>query len=252
MKILFTICGRAGSKGLKNKNLKLLNGNPIVYYTLASIRIYSDAHPKDEIITALNTDSEDLIKIVGDQEIVKDVVIVKRAEGLEGDLVPKVDVIKSTWERIGREFDCVIDLDITSPMRRLKDIENAINIYNSDKGLDLVFSVVDSRRSPYFNMVESTPDGGYKKICDSDYTARQQAPRCYDLNASIYVYNPAFLSKEIDRPILSYRFDISVMPDFRVLDIDSEDDYRMMEVLFKYYIDTDLQIMELYKTANTI
>lgn len=37
MKILFTICGRAGSKGFKNKNLKKMNGVPLVFYTLASI-----------------------------------------------------------------------------------------------------------------------------------------------------------------------------------------------------------------------
>lgn len=250
MKILFTICGRAGSKGLKNKNLKHLNGVPIVFYTLAAIRLFSDAHPEDEIIIALNTDSEDLINIVGDQKIVKKVAVVKRAEGLEGDLVPKVDVIKSTWERMGSEFDCVIDLDITSPIRRLTDIENAINVYNSNNLQDLVFSVVDSRRSPYFNMVECTPDGGYKKVCDSNYTARQQAPKCYDLNASIYVYNPAFLSKKIDRPILDYKFGISLMPDFRVLDIDSEDDYRMMEVLINYYMNEDIEIKELCKVTK--
>lgn len=249
MKILFTICGRAGSKGLKNKNLKYLNGVPLVYYTLAAIRLYSGAHLEDEIVTALNTDSEDLVNIVRGQTIVKDVVIVKRAKGLEGDLVPKVDVIKSTWESLGRDFESIIDLDITSPMRRLSDIENAINAFKSNVELDLVFSVVDSRRNPYFNMVERTPDGELRRVCDLAFTARQQAPKCYDLNASIYVYNPSFLLKKIDKPILNYTFDISIMPDYRVLDIDSEDDFNMMEIMINHFMYSETQIMELVKTA---
>ena len=49
MRILFTICGRAGSKGLRNKNLRKMKGVPLVYYTLASIRMYMDAHPEMDI-----------------------------------------------------------------------------------------------------------------------------------------------------------------------------------------------------------
>ncbi len=57
MKILFTVCGRAGSKGFKNKNLKEMNGIPLVYYTLAVIRLFKDNHSDDCITVALNTDS---------------------------------------------------------------------------------------------------------------------------------------------------------------------------------------------------
>ena len=59
MNILFTICGRAGSKGFKNKNLKKLNGIPLVYYTLSVIRLYMDKHMENQVTVALNTDSKE-------------------------------------------------------------------------------------------------------------------------------------------------------------------------------------------------
>lgn len=244
MNILFTICGRAGSKGFKNKNLKKLNGIPLVYYTLSVINLYQAAHKEDNVIVALNTDSQELISLIKEQEIVKNVFIVERKNDLAGDTAPKVAVIQSTYEQSKKleTFDVVVDLDITSPMRRLCDIENSINELVSNKEYDVVFSVVPARRSPYFNMVEKK--GKYfKKICDSDYTARQQAPTSYELNASIYAYNPKFLEGKIDRTILEYNCGIVIMPDYLVLDIDSEKDFCMMERLFLMFCDEDNELL---------
>ena len=156
--ILFTICGRAGSKGFKNKNLKKMRGIPLVYYTLAAIKGYIDAHPENRITTVLNTDSEELKALVKRQSEVE-VRIVERKEELAGDTVSKVDVIKDTFFKCNDiEHDMVIDLDITSPLRSSKDIENIIEEYQKGS-YDIVFSVVEARRSPYFNMVEKKSDG---------------------------------------------------------------------------------------------
>ena len=64
MNILFTVCGRAGSKGFKNKNLKKLKGIPLVYYTLAVIRMYMDKYQENQVIVALNTDSKELQQLI--------------------------------------------------------------------------------------------------------------------------------------------------------------------------------------------
>lgn len=136
-------------------------------------------------------------------------------------------------------------------MRRAVDIENIISEY--DKGIyDLVFSVVEARRNPYFNMVESKSDGYYKKICISNYTARQQAPRSYELNASIYAYAPPFLNDEIEGTILDYNCGISVMQDYLVLDIDSEEDFRMMQYLHSFYCEQDDELMSVYEKAKRL
>lgn len=245
MNVLFTICGRAGSKGFKNKNLKKLNGISLVYYTLSVIRLYMDKHQHDSVVVALNTDSKELQQLVREQNIVSNVLLVERKEDLAGDVAAKVSVIQDTYFQCkdNLNFDVVVDLDITSPMRRLCDVEAAIENLTSDLNCDLVYSVVPARRSPYFNMVEKKDDY-YKKICPSMYTARQQAPASYELNASIYAYSPRFLAGTIDKTILEYTCGIVVMPDYLVLDIDSEEDFEMMEMLFGYFEKNDYGLQE--------
>lgn len=249
MKILFTICGRAGSKGFKNKNLKEMNGVPLVFYTLAAIRLYKKHNPGEDVTVALNTDSQPLIDMVKRQRYLEGILCVDRKPGLAGDKTAKVDVIRDTFKTAGKDFDVIVDLDITSPLRRVKDVENIIDIYNGDISYDLVASVVPARRSPYFNMVEKK-DGAYRKICESAYTARQEAPASYELNASIYAYRPDFLDRDITDTILDHRCGISVMEDYLVLDIDSEKDFQMMEVLHQYYIEHDEGLKQVYEEAK--
>ncbi len=242
MNVLFTVCGRAGSKGFKNKNLKKMNGVPLVYYTLATIYLFKEKHPDYNIVTAINTDSEELENTVKTQKYV-DVVYVRRKNELAGDQVAKVDVIRDTFVSVKEieayEFDIVIDLDITSPIRGVDDIERIIEVYIEKEDYDLVFSVVNSRRNPYFNMVELKDNGFYGKVCNSNFVSRQQAPNIYELNASIYAYRPSFIRQEINKTILEYNCGISLMRDYLVLDIDSEEDFIMMErlhgILYKQY-----------------
>ena len=254
MNILFTICGRAGSKGFKNKNLKEMNGVPLVYYTLASIKAYVDAHPENSVSVSVNTDSPELVDCIRKQNNVKDIFFVDRKESLAGDTAPKVEVIKDTYLTLRKEksFDVVIDLDITSPYRRLEDIENIISEFSSNKEYDIVFSVVQARRSPYFNMVEKKENGFFRKICESNYTARQQAPRSYEMNASIYAYNPVFLASDIKKTILDYNCGITEMPDYLVLDIDSEEDFEMMQFLHTYYCNIDSKLNDIYVLAKNL
>ena len=253
MNILFTICGRAGSKGFKNKNLKVMNGVPLVYYTLAAIKGFTDRHSKCRTNVVLNTDSEELRKVIEKQEMIKGVTFVKRKPELAGDYVAKVDVIKDTYLELKKSnvFDVIIDLDITSPMRSIKDIENTLKIYTENSKFDLVFSVVKSRRNPYFNMVEKEEDGFYRKVCASRFSTRQQTPECFELNASIYAYRPSFLESAITKTILDFNCGISPMHDYLVLDIDSEEDFAMMSMLHRYYCENDKDIREVRDIAMT-
>ena len=249
MNILFTICGRAGSKGFKNKNLKELNAVPLVYYTLGAIKGYIEKHPENTVYVAVNSDSQTLVDLVVRQKKIP-IIVVGRKDELAGDVVPKVEVIKDTYLSCrDKNPHVVIDLDITSPMRTVEDIENIIDEYN--QGIfDLVFSVVEARRSPYFNMVERKQDGFFRKICASNYTARQQAPKSYEMNASIYAYKPDFLLGKIDKTILDYKCGISVMTDYLILDIDSEEDFEMMRFLHEYYCKEFPGIKKVYDEAK--
>ena len=130
-----------------------MNGVPLAYYSLAAIKLYQDAHT-DQVSVALNTDSRELLATVREQRLFDHIHFVDRKAALAGDTIQKADVIKDTFLEIGGQFDAVIDLDITSPLRRLEDIERIVNLYKNGVDYDLLFSVVPARRSPYFNMVE--------------------------------------------------------------------------------------------------
>ncbi len=250
MNILFTICGRAGSKGFRNKNLKTLDDVPLLYHTLAAARLYMDRHKGNRYLVAMNTDSEELAALARGQGEIEDIHFIKRKANMAGDASAKVDVVRDTYLGIKERMaaDVVIDLDITSPIRRVRDLESVMETYLSGEGYDLVCSVVEARRSPYFNMVERR-EGVYRKICQSGFTARQQSPAVYELNASIYAYRPAFLETGTDKPILDCRFGIAVMPDCLVLDIDSQEDHTMLEYLYPYYRRMDAELASIYEIA---
>lgn len=253
MRVLFTICARAGSKGLKNKNIRCMKGVPLAYYTLAAIELYRKKHTGAAVSVAVNTDSGELKEQIQSQDAVCDILFLSRKESLAGDETAKVDVIRDSMEQCGGKmaFDAVVDLDVTSPMRRVEDIESAIEALAADEHADLVFSAVAGRRNPYFNMVEER-NGYFKKVCAAAYTARQQAPRTYELNASIYVYRPAFLAGKIEKSILDYNGTIIRMPDYLVLDIDSEEDFRKMEFVMDYFRERDSGLAEVMDRAAYI
>ena len=96
--------------------------------------------------------------------------------------------------------------------------------------LDLVFSVTEARRNPYFNMVRDCGDH-VEKVIESPFTARQQAPAIYDLNASIYVFRRDFLANNHTGILWDGKIGVTTMMDTGILDIDSEEDYRLMEVI---------------------
>ena len=168
-------------------------------------------------------------------------------------MAPKVAVIQSTYEqcKVKNSFDVVVDLDITSPIRRLCDVEKAINELINNNECDVVFSVVPARRSPYFNMVEKRGKY-YNKICESNYTARQQAPMIYELNASIYAYNPKLLENQIEKTLLEYNCGIIEMPDYLVLDIDSEEEFILMEKMQEIFCERDSELKKIMDVVNNI
>lgn len=248
MNILFTICGRAGSKGIKGKNFKEFLGCPLVYYTLAAIQLYKESNIEDDIEIALNTDSLELVKLV--QESKTPVVYIERKENLAGDVVAKKDVIADTWIEMekaeGKKYDMIVDCDITSPLRTVEDIKNLIEKKRTS-GFDVVFSVTDSRRNPYFNMVSVNSDGEADVVIKSKFTARQQAPQIFDMNASLYAYSPYYLSNE--GHMFDFKCGTIFMRDTAVLDLDNACDFEFMEVIADYLFKADIGMAEIRKKA---
>ena len=244
MNLLFTICGRAGSKGIKNKNIKNFLDKPLALYSLSVIDLYlKNSDYQADIV--LNTDSEDLINIFKGNSL-RPVDVVKRIPELSGDNVAKIDVIKNCLvemeNRNNKKYDYIIDLDITSPLRTVNDLKTMID-KKIASDYDLIFSVTDSRRNPYFNMVKKT-ENGYERVISSNFNTRQEAPEIFDMNASIYVYSREFLHKNIG--LFDGKCDAYKMFDTGVLDLDHEGDMVLMEVIAKYLFENNEEFKEIY------
>lgn len=257
MIILFTVCGRAGSKGLKNKNLKNMLGAPLLYYTLSVIDLYvREKRAEDDVFVCVNSDSRELRGLACRQKSVP-IYPIERCAELSGDRVAKALVIRDCLEKAAAHFnvrpDIVVDLDITSPIRTLRDVRDAIEKKRRDRDFDIVFSVVPSRRSPFFNMVmRSEEDDRYSLIVPSGFTARQSTPKTYDMNASIYAYESGFLSGRPAPRLFDGKNAIIEMRDTAVLDIDSEEDFELMEVIVRHLLETWPEFESVYKNARRL
>lgn len=239
MNLLVTICARAGSKGVKNKNIKIFNGKPLVYYTLHAYELFCMQNQDNfnKLDLALNTDSHELVEQVNTVKIPYTHVL--RKENLAGDTVGKVDVIRDTIKEMensnGYKYDYIIDLDLTSPLRKDDDIKGVFNKLLENEEAEVAFSVVPARRLPFFNMVKEEENGFYSLVIESDYVTRQQAPKCYDMNASIYAYKREFLLNEKTNKVLDGKAVIYEMTDTGIIDIDSEGDFELMQVIAEHF-----------------
>lgn len=252
MRILFTICGRAGSKGIKNKNIQNFLGKPLPAYALSLIDLYLKEHPEVEYDIVLNTDSKDLMEMLSIISInkMRKIEIIERTAELSGDEVAKCDVIRNCYsimqKRKDKEYDTVVDLDIGSPIRRRRDMDNLIR-KTQDMEYDIVESVTESRRSPYFNIVQET-DCGVRTVIESYFTTRQSVPVTYDENAALCAYNPCFLRSSM-RWDDSHR-EIILMPDTGVLDLDRPQDLELMQVIAKYLLSKDADFRYVYENID--
>lgn len=248
MKILFTLCGRAGSKGIKNKNISNFCGKPLPYYSIAVIDLYVKMKElgKDDYDVVLSTDSPELITLI-DKNTFMPIEVINRVNSLSGDAVGKVDVILDCLEQMETRRDCkydlVVDLDLTSPLRTVGDLDNLIN-KSIETNADITYSVTSARRNPYFNQV-TKGERGYHKVCEANFTARQQAPVVYDMNASLYAYKPEHLRSK--KGFNEGYFEIIEMFDTAVLDLDHENDLELMQVIAHYLFENYRDFLEIYE-----
>ena len=227
--ILVTICARGGSKGIPGKNIKEIAGRPLLAYTADVALRFAAKHNADII---LSTDSEEILKIGADCGLPTDY---KRPAFLADDVCGKPDAIKDAMlfaeRRNGYTYDYVVDLDVTSPILTMADIEACVKIMDADTEALTVFSVNPCARNPYFNMVQQKPDGFFGVVLGGLYTTRQSAPKVYDMNASIYVYRRESLMPEHPRAVTE-RSTIYVM-DHICFDLDEPSDFDYLSYLLE-------------------
>lgn len=226
--LLITICARGGSKGVKGKNIRPLSNKPLIYYTIKQAKEWGKAKH-----IVISTDSKEIAEIA--KGFGAEVPFIRPPE-LATDTAAKVPVIRHSLiycEKLYKEkYDFVMDLDITCPIRKISDLENALNLFLQKKPKTL-FSAVVAHRNPYFNMVEETKDGRVTLCKKGQFVTRQEAPKVYDMNASIYIYDRDFLMDENNITPISDNSIVYVMDELSRIDIDSELDFKFIEYLVK-------------------
>ncbi|OFY38951.1 MAG: cytidyltransferase [Bacteroidetes bacterium GWF2_40_14] len=232
MNFLITICARGGSKGIPKKNIKLLNGRPLIDYTIRVAKQFQQKFENVEIV--LSTDSLEIKKVAEICGLKSDYI---RPKKLAGDTVGKIDAIKNIlfWQEdlTSSRYEYILDMDVTSPLRNLHDLMNAFEIIHKNEKAINLFSVSPANRSPYFNMVEQKKNGFYAQVAQSDrlILTRQSAPKVYDLNASFYFYKREFFDLEYKGAITD-RSLIYEVP-HSCFDLDHPIDFEIISYLLK-------------------
>ena len=222
---------------LYNERLEFL-GDSVLSVVVANYLFHHSTRPEGELSRMrASLVSEDALFQFAQEIDLGSYLRLGRGEELGGDRVPKMAVYQDSLhrmeERTGQPYDWYMDLDITSPLRTEQDIENAFAKAQEREDLQIIFSVCEARRNPWFNMFKIVGDHA-EMVIESQFTGRQQAPEVYDVNASIYVIRRAFLVDNPDPILWHSKFGVSVMMDTGIIDIDSEHDYLLMEAIAQH------------------
>ncbi|WP_449370437.1 acylneuraminate cytidylyltransferase family protein [Thiomonas sp.] len=226
MTTLATICARGGSKGLPGKNILPFAGLPLIAH---SIR-FALQHPAIGAVH-VSTDDPEIARIA--REHGATVPYLRPAE-LARDDTPKLPVIEhlvAHLEAQGSIVTRIVDLQPTSPLRAPVDLDGCLARFEAPDAPDLVLSVFDSGFNPYFNLVEELPAG---RVCISKgggLGARQNAPKVWALNGSIYVWRREALAHAARHGLWSVSVAAYAMPAQRSVDIDTADDFALAEWL---------------------
>lgn len=222
MSTLILIPARGGSKGIPGKNIKALNGKPLILYTIETARQLV----KGEDI-CVSTDSPEIIAVVKGAGLEAPFV---RPAHLATDTANSRDVINhalSYYKSLGKHYEKLILLQPTSPFRLASDVTNMLDLLTAD--VDMVVSVRQVHDSPFYNLFQENKDGFLSPLLATHFSRRQEAPKVYAYNGSVYVLNSKSIKEknfsEFDR-VIKYEMD-----EIRSIDIDTPFDWKIAEMI---------------------
>jgi N-acylneuraminate cytidylyltransferase/CMP-N,N'-diacetyllegionaminic acid synthase len=225
-RVLATICARGGSKGLRGKNIRTLHGKPLIQYTLECAR--RSARVGRFVVS---TDSAEIVEVV--RALGYDVSY-RRPPELATDTVAKIDAIRHVTEFVeqtdGFFPDLVVDLDIGVPLREPRDIDRAVDALWADPAMDAIVTVYPAERNPYFNMIEQGANGYYGLVrkATPPLVRRQDAPVVFSVTPAVFGWRRGRMDVT---HLYEGRWGVVEMPIERSVDIDTEFEFRLVELL---------------------
>jgi CMP-N-acetylneuraminic acid synthetase len=187
MRVFAFVFARGGSKGLPRKNVRILGEKPLMAWSIDT------AHSIKEIERIFVSTEDPEISDIGRQYGAE---IVERPDYLASDNSPEwlswQHAVNVAIKRYGT-FDVFISLPATSPFRKKNDVVSALQ--SLDENFDIVLTMKESERNPWFNMVKYNNNKALSTVMENDGTIvrRQDAPKTYDLTTVAYVSKPKFI-----------------------------------------------------------
>jgi CMP-N-acetylneuraminic acid synthetase len=229
MKIAAFIFARGGSKGLPGKNIRLLAGKPLIAWSIEQALAVKRI---DSVI--VSTDSQEIADVA--EQYGAKVPFIRPAEFSQDDSSEWLawrHALNHVLEVNGKLPEVMISVPATAPLRLPIDIESCLNVYEEGEA-DVVITVTNAHRSPYFNMVTKNSDNTVKLVMPlpSFITRRQDAPVVYDMTTVCYAANPEFVLN--GNSIFEGRVKSTLVPIERAIDIDTLYDFEIAELLIRY------------------
>jgi CMP-N-acetylneuraminic acid synthetase len=224
MRVVALICARCGSKGLPGKNIRPLAGKPLIVWAIGQARAIKRI---GRVI--VSTDSEKIAAVA--REAGAEVPFLRPAE-LAQDNSPEWlawrHALNFLKESDGTYPDALIVVPVTAPLRVVADLERCLDEYQKG-GADMVITVTDAHRSPYFNMVQRNEDGTVNLVIPpkTALMRRQDAPTVYDMATVAYVVNSEFVM--MHKSHFEGKVRAVHVPPERAIDIDTLMDFKMAE-----------------------
>jgi len=222
--LLGVIPARGGSKGIKNKNLRKVLNNPLIYYTIKDALSYKKIY---KII--VTTDSLEIAEVA--KKYGAEVPFI-RPKRLAKDNTSMIEVLKHALMKCEQIYSLKINgivlFDPTSPLRKKDNINEMIDIFIENKP-DLVVAATKSRRNPYFNMVKIDKSGYAQLVLKGNFVRRQDAPSVFDITNNCWIFSRRAILRgwRIPRKTIAYE------TDGLYIDIDEEDELKLFECFLK-------------------
>ncbi len=225
MRNIAVIPARSGSKGLKDKNIREINGKPLMAYAIEAAQksnLYDCIH--------VSTDSVRYAEIA--REYRAEVPFLRNKE-LSSDLATTWDAMRFVlreYRNLGKDFDTITVLQPTSPLRDWRDIQKAFRLFQ-DKKADSVVGVCEMEHSPLWS--NTLPEDHCLKgfIREEVNGPRQKLSEYYRLNGAIYILKAQFLLKYGN--LYGENGYAYIMSKEHSIDIDDEFDFAIAEILMK-------------------
>lgn len=225
-KLTAFIFARGGSKGLPGKNIKLLAGKPLIGWAIEAALAVSEIGR-----VVVSTDDANIALVA--RECGAEVPFL-RPKRLASDTASELDAWRHALETLrdteGALPDPFISVPATAPLRKPEDIAACLECYRVG-GADIVLTVTEAHRNPWFNMVTASEDGTVTLVNNANgaVTRRQDAPAVMDVTTVAYVANPRFILA--GGKLFSGRVKTVRVPVERAIDIDTAHDFAIAEFL---------------------